>query len=350
MRQATNIVVAPTAEVMTPALPILDFSDIEEAEIIEEDAVETSEEQRPHFIEGNSIPISFGNLRRGCIVPTFANNELTISHTDFILAVQAAAKDVFIGQKVSNPEIRVSHAINGRVPTALHKAPSQLLDSEKTLYYQRMAFCMEIPIRGSISDNEATVTVGGVRALNNENLGSRPTAQKFKAFIGWRVNVCTNLCVFGDAMIDKLEVMSAVEIYQRAAELFQGFDPELNRLRLESLGRTYMDTETFCHIIGRLRLYEALPAAQRNQLGLPQIILGDQAINAATKNFVSNPNFGLGDRDKISCWDFMNLLTESNKSAYVDRFLAREVNATDVSFGIQKALNEEQTPYQWFLR
>lgn len=131
--------------------------------------------QHPNFLEGNSNAITLQDLQSKCIVTTWANNELTISHQLFIKAVSAAAHTVFGNDMVKAPEIRVLHAVNGRTPDALHKRPADLLDSEKTLYYQRMCFCIAISVVDSINGNETNLVVGGVRALNNENLGSRPS-------------------------------------------------------------------------------------------------------------------------------------------------------------------------------
>ncbi len=43
------------------------------------------------------------------------------------------------------PEIRVSHIIKGRIPEAIHKPANQLLESDKTIYYERMMLCIEVP-------------------------------------------------------------------------------------------------------------------------------------------------------------------------------------------------------------
>lgn len=44
-------------------------------------------------------------------------------------------------------------------------------------------------------------------------------------------------------------------------------------------------------------------------------------------------------RESISMFDFHNLLTEANKSSYIDSYLQRAVNATEVSVGINNALH-----------
>lgn len=304
----------------------------------------------PNFIEGNTNAITLSDLRSKCIVPAWANAELTIPHTSFIETVHAAAKTVFADQTVSAPEIRVSHAIQGRIASAVNKRACDLLESDKSLYFQRICFCIAVSITDYINGNETSVIVGGVRALNNENLNSRPRPQLVKLFCGRKVKVCSNTCVFGADYIDKFEVMNEGDIFNGACELFRNFNPDSNRRKLELLGNTTMTTEDFTHVIGRMRLYEALPIARRNELGLPTITLGDQALNSATRGFVANKDFGCREDGTITMWSFLNLLTEANKASYIDRFLAREVNAMDTAFGICDVLNGADTPYQWFIR
>ena len=68
---------------------------------------------------------------------------------------------------ILNPNIRVSHPIKGRVPEAKNKPANELLDHEKTLYYERMMFCVEIPtISDDINGNKLSLTIGGVRFRN----------------------------------------------------------------------------------------------------------------------------------------------------------------------------------------
>ena len=166
--------------------------------------------------------------------------------------------------------------------------------------------------------------------------------------IGWRVRVCSNLMLTCDGLTGRLEVMGDTDIYIAALKLFREFNPEQNLRLLENLGRTMISQEQFCQIIGRLLLYQVLPALQMKEL--PKVILGDSNINAATKGCIDNPNFGLRGRAKISCWDLMQLLNEAAIQSYIDKFLERIQNATDFAVGIQKALRGEDTEnYGWFL-
>ncbi|MCM1225613.1 MAG: DUF3871 family protein, partial [Lachnospiraceae bacterium] len=76
------------------------------------------------FLEANTSAISIEELTVNCVVPTWANQELTISHQDFINTVHDAACNVFSGELINRPEIRVSHIVRGRIPSALGKRAS----------------------------------------------------------------------------------------------------------------------------------------------------------------------------------------------------------------------------------
>ena len=161
-----------------------------------EDAVIVSEEQEehPNFIESNTSGITLEELERNCIVPSFGDNQLTISHQKFIHQVEDAARVYFTGENFGNTEIRVSHKILGRVPSALTKRKEELRPEDGTIYYQRMAFCFHIrSMSRMMNGEEVHLCIGGVRSLNEENLYARKSPEKFKIFIGWRVRVCSNL-------------------------------------------------------------------------------------------------------------------------------------------------------------
>lgn len=98
-----------------------------------------------NFLEANTAAITIEELSTQCVVPTWANQELTISHQDFINTIHDAAYNMFTGETIHKPEIRVSHIVRGRVPSALGKKASELLESEKTQFYQRLAFAFTIP-------------------------------------------------------------------------------------------------------------------------------------------------------------------------------------------------------------
>lgn len=311
--------------------------------------LELETQEHPNFIESNTQAITLEEIADKSIVPTFSDNTLTISHQDFCMAVYNAAEEVF--GKLTPIECRVSHQINGRIPTALYKKTNELTDNEKTIYYQRLAWIAKVGnLVRNINGQEIHLTIGGVRAYSDDKLYNRPSALKFKIFVGWQVRVCSNLMLQTNGYSGTIECMTQADIRQKALELFSSFDPEKdnNLNALAELQDTRMTEENFCHIIGRLRLLQALPVAQ--QKAIPQFILGDQAINEAVRQYVTNPNFGRknGD-DGISTWDFMQLLTEAAKGSYIDRWLDRNANSIEFSQGIRKALRYEETDYDWFL-
>ena len=133
--------------------------------------VNTNEYIHKPFIEANTIEVNFDHLKNDCIVPVFSkDNELTISHNSFIDVVFNAVTQAFPQHSITPPEIRVSHQIKGRTPNAIHKSVKDLLDNEKTIYYERMAFIIQIPgIKDTISGNELSLTVGGVSVIFPKN-------------------------------------------------------------------------------------------------------------------------------------------------------------------------------------
>jgi len=145
-------------------LPIrTQFREVEDAVVIDENNTLTSYKRTP-FIEANTKEVTFHHLQHDCIVPVFSkDNEVTISHCNFIETVYEAASKVFTRERIDNPEIRVSHIIKGRTPEALHKSVNELQEKDKTLYYERASFVIEIPtIHEDISGNQLTLSVGGV--------------------------------------------------------------------------------------------------------------------------------------------------------------------------------------------
>lgn len=311
-------------------------------------------EQRPvkrlPFIEANTKEVSVGHLKNDCIIPVVSkDNEVTISHHSFIEAVYDAANEVFRGERVDSPDVRVSHIIKGRIPEAMDKPVNQLLESDKTIYYERMMFCMEIPtIHEDIAGNRLNLTIGGVRAYNNENLYSRKTYEKFKLFIGFKNMVCCNMCVSTDGYKSEVRAMSMAELYRAAIELFRSYSIDNHLEQMKRL-QDYSITEAqFAQFLGKSRMYQFLPNKERKQL--PEMLMTDTQINLVTKAYYNDEDFGRSaDEKELSMWKMYNLLTGANKSSYIDSFLDRSLNAGELSYGICKALLGDNE-YSWFIR
>ena len=299
------------------------------------------------FLEANTNQITLDELKTQCVVPTWANQELTISHQDFIETVHDAAQSFYQGELVTAPDVRVSHIVRGRTPDALGKRASELLESEKTQFYQRMAFAFTIPsIYETIDGQRLELCIGGVRNYNDLNLyRASKGVEKFSVFVGWRVVVCSNQVLTGQGVKLSMEVMSLNQLYQQVMELFFQFNPAKDIHLMQALSSSYLTETQFAQIVGRMRLYQALP--QGCSAKIPRLLITDSQINNVCRGYYGNPDFR-GHDGAISMWDFHNLLTESNKSSYIDSYLQRAVNATEVSVGLNNALHGDST-YQWFL-
>src|SRR5690606_37310207 len=97
------------------------------------------------FIEANTVESSLTSIRNEHIIPVFIkDNEPVISHAEFIDIAYDAVSRVFQGEAILKPNIRLSHPIKGRITEAKQKPANELLEHEKTLYYERMAFAIEV--------------------------------------------------------------------------------------------------------------------------------------------------------------------------------------------------------------
>ena len=300
------------------------------------------------FIVANTIEVPLHHLKQDCIIPVFSkDNEKTIAHQEFIESVLTAISKVFPHHSISTPEIRVSHQIKGRTPDAIHLNAKDLLDHQKTIYYERMAFVINIPsIVDSINGNELTLSVGGVRSYNLENLYNRKTLEKFKFFIGFQNKVCLNMCINTDGFKEDLRVSSASELQHKVIEVMQNYNAELHLMEMKEFTQDYLSEHQFAQLIGKSRLYQHLPKSEKQKI--PMLNFNDSHINTMAKDYYEDKNFCRLDDGRINLWDVYNLFTQANKSSYIDTFLDRNLNAFEFSKGIQKTLNGN-SDYHWFL-
>ena len=323
---------------------------IEPIEVIQAEPLQSGRGNKLPFIEANTKEVTMEHLRNECVVPVFSkDNEITISHPCFIEAIWEAANRVFLNETIEYPVIRVSHVIKGRTPEAIHKPVKDLLESDKTIYYERMMFCFEIPtIHEDISGNRLNLTIGGVRAYNHENLYSKKGAEKFKVFIGFKNMVCCNMCVSTDGYKSELKVMSINDLFCSAMQLFQEYNISKHLYYMGAFKDSYMTEQQFAQFLGKSRLYQYLPTERKKRL--PQMLMTDTQINLVAKAYYNDDNFALPDNSReISMWNVYNLLTGANKSSYIDNFLDRSLNATQLADGLNKALYGENE-YSWFIK
>ena len=68
------------------------------------------------------------------------------------------------------------------------------------------------------------------------------------------------------------------------------------------------------------------------------MLLTDTQVNNVARAYINDENFGSLGND-LSMWKLYNLLTGANKSSYIDSFLDRAYNATELATGICSALH-----------
>ena len=303
---------------------------------------------RSPFIEANTKEVDIYHLRNECVVPVFRDNELTISHPAFIETVYNAANLFFRGEEILEPELRVSHVIRSRKPEAIHKPINQLLDDDITIFYERLAFCFEIPtIYETINGNRLNLMIGGVRALNHENFNSKKGVEKFKVFCGFMNLVCTNLSISTDGYMSEIKVMSTQELFKAIMQLLQQYNIAKHLYEMSAYKDTMISESHFAQFLGKSRLYQCLPPNQKKDF--PELLMTDTQINLVAKAYYNDPNFSIQEDSKeISMWNFHNMLTGANRSSYIDNFLDRSLNATQLTDGINRALYGDKE-YSWFI-
>ena len=300
------------------------------------------------FVEANTVPTSFSEIRRDHIIPVFVkDNEPLISQADFIQVTAEAVQDVFRGEQILAPQVRVSHPIKGRIPEAKDKPAAQLHEWERTLYYERMMFAIEVPtLFETVGGNPLTLVVGGVKAYNLDNLYNRKgTAEHFKLFVGFENMVCTNLCVRSDGYAGDVRAGSLEQLGKAIQNLLRTHDPRQHLCQLQALTAYSLTEHQFAQLIGRCRLYQYLPA--RAKPGIPALLYGDQQLAMVCRDYYRDDSFCRDERGDINLWRLYNLFTGANKSTYIDRFLDRSVNALDFIQQVQAALNGQNT--NWYL-
>jgi hypothetical protein len=304
---------------------------------------------RKSFIEANTLPMTFQEIRDEHIIPVFhRDNEPVISHVDFIETTQEVVGDLFRAERIGNPQIRVSHPIKGRIPQARNKRADELKEWEKTLYYERMAFIIEIPtIRDTIGGEPLSLVVGGVKAYNLDNLGARKGAdQHFKVFIGFRVHVCTNMCVWSDGAALDVRVKDLSGLRGAIQQLIGSFDAVEQLCQMEALQDYHLTESQFAHLIGRCRMYQHLPTPSRKHID--ELRISDNQINQVCRDYYKDQFFCRAEDGVINLWKLYNLFTGANKSSYIDQFIDRAENASTLFHKLSYCLQKGSR--SWFLQ
>ncbi|MCL5127125.1 DUF3871 family protein [Algibacter sp. L4_22] len=298
-----------------------------------------------NFIEANTKAVTLQHLKEDCTIPVYAkDNESTISHFEFIDKTIEIVNQLFPEVQAKQPAIRVSHIIKGRIPSAIGKPAKELLEHEKTLYYERCAFVIEIPsVNKKVNGNELSLSIGGVRAYNQENLYSRKNLEKFKLFIGFQNKVCTNMCISTDGFSNEIRIASIEALTNKAGELFSAYNMQKQLDVMESMANFSLNEEQFAHFIGKIKMYQHLN--KNEQKWLFPIGISDSQLSHVVKDYYRCPNFGKNEDGSINLWNLYNLFTEANKSSYIDSNLERNVKAYELINNLTNSIKNQESNY-----
>lgn len=300
------------------------------------------------FIQANTEESSLQEIKDRHIIPVFIkDNEPLISHSDFIEATFQVASEIYAGETILRPSIRVSHPIKGRIPEAKNKAANDLLEHEKTLYYERMAFIIEVPsISDEIDGSTLSLTIGGIKAYNLDNLYTKSgTDEHFKIFVGFKNKVCTNLKIWSDGYMDDLKVSTIGQLTGCIRSLLERHNAVYQLNSLKKLNDYNLTETQFAHLIGRCRMYQHLP--KTIQKNIPQLLFGDNQLSAIVKDYYKDKSFCRDKEGNINLWKLYNLFTGVNKSSYIDNFIDKSVNAYQFIEKIRRALESKNK--NWYV-
>ncbi|MEI2755788.1 MAG: DUF3871 family protein [Chitinophagaceae bacterium] len=299
------------------------------------------------FIQANTTEVSLQEIKDNHIIPVFIkDNEPLISHADFIETTLKVASDVYSGETILSPTVRVSHPVKGRIPEAKNKPANELEEWEKTIYFERMAFIIEVPsISDVIGGNTLSLTIGGVKSYGMDNLYSRKSDQHFKIFVGFNNRVCLNLKIWSDGYMGDLKVTTIGQLSACIRSLLEQHNAVFQLNQMKMLCDYSLSESQFAHLIGKARMYQHLP--KDVQRDIPQLMFGDQQISSVVRDYYRDNSFCRDEQGNINLWRLYNLFTEANKSSYIDNFIDRSVNSYHFIEKIKWTLEEKGS--NWYL-
>lgn len=316
----------------------------------EEDVVSVTQDTHSTdrvFIQANTVAASLEEIRNHHVIPVFKDGECAISQSDFVETVMEVASQSYYGERILKPSIRLSHPIKGRIPDAKDKPVNQLQDFEKTVYYERMMFVIEIPTITDVVDGQSvTFTLGGVKAYNNDSLYNRKGVDEhFKVFAGFQNRVCTNLSVWSDGLASDIKVKTVEQLRNSVLNMLLTFNPVEQIQRMRSLVDISLSEKQFAQLIGRCRMSQYLPAKDKE--GIDPLLFGDQQIASLCRDYYRDNSFCRNIDGSINLWKLYNLFTGANKSTYIDQFLERSVSASRLMETIRDSLINTRS--SWYM-
>jgi hypothetical protein len=137
-----------------------------------------------------------------------------------------------------------------------------------------MAFVIEVPsIADEVGGNLLSLTIGGVKAYNLDDLHNRKGADEhFKVFIGFKNTVCTNLCVWSDGAVLDLKVKSIDHLRAAIWAMIQQYNQKQHLSVMKELSQYTLNEQQFATLLGRCRMYQHLPKSLKAEVPALQLV------------------------------------------------------------------------------
>ena len=142
-------------------------------------------------------------------------------------------------------------------------------------------------------------------------------------FIGFQNKACTNLCVSTDGIALEIRVSGLQDLIKNVFDLLGSYNMRMQLDTMREFGKYALSEHQFAQMIGKARLYQYLPAAQKKEI--PALTFNDSQFNAVARDYYTDKSFCRDVNGDINLWKLFGLFTGANKSSYIDSFLGRSV-------------------------
>jgi hypothetical protein len=131
-------------------------------------------------------------------------------------------------------------------------------------------------------------------------------------------------------------------IAQQIKMMVEQYRPDQHLKWMESLGSYHLTESQFAHFVGKCRMYNHV----LERKSIPEVLITDSQINAVVRGYYVDPHFASRNA-QISLWSLYNLLTEANKSSYIDGFVDRGVNGEAITSELMRSISGSK--FSWLL-
>jgi hypothetical protein len=107
----------------------------------------------------------------------------------------------------------------------------------------------------------------------------------------------------------------------------------------------YLTESQFVTFLGRTKLYQYL--SQQEKKHIPEFMFGENQLSIVARDYLTDEDFCRSNTGEISLWNLYNLFTGANKMSYIDTFLNRGLNASQVVNHLTESFNQNKP--SWFL-